>query len=338
MKPSFLIKTSKIASLIIVSGISGLVLFSVAPWITYEDTYLNMEGVTNIDNLQVKNLVGDLEIINLCFWLLIMFGIISYFGIALHLYGKYSPIAKILIFAGCTNIVFSGLIVILHITLINNIDETSSASLIVSHLPIKYAYLPMITGVVSLIGSASYAGYIVFYLIRLFRDSEKDTIDKEPEEKSKNVFEMDIKTSEEPKFKDIQHKEIIDLPKPQANIDEPMIPEKKDILTTPPVQKTYSEPEPSQPPEPEEKTTQPVFSKESTDIKETPEEPFEAKKIEQPTDLETPPEPNQEQLPKSEDKLQPSPLFEKALSSAIEKRHLETQKEDKEKKQQSEEY
>lgn len=341
MKQNFLKKTSKIASLIIVSGIIGLSLISIMPWITYEGTYLNIDGINNDDNLQVKGLVGDLEIISLCFWLLIIFGIISSFGIALSLYGKkYSSIAKIFIFAGCANIVFSVLVVLLHITLINNIDEMDSisASFIVSNLPIKYAYLPMITGVISLTGSASYTGYILSYLVRLFRGPKKDTIDKEPEEESKKIFERPAKTVEELKVKDIQQKEIIELPKPQVNIGEQRESEKKDILTAPPLQETYTEPEPSQPPEPEEKTMQPVFPEEPNNLEKTPEKPFEAEKIEQPSNQDTTPEPTQEQQLKSEDELITSPLFEKALSSAIEKRHLETKKENKEKKQQSEEY
>ena len=101
--------------MIIVSGIIGLSFVSLIPWITYENTYLNIESIANSNNLQITGLSGDIENVSLCFWLLIIFGLISAVGLAIHILGKYSLIAKIFMLIGCPNIVFSifGFIIII---------------------------------------------------------------------------------------------------------------------------------------------------------------------------------------------------------------------------------
>lgn len=325
-------------SLIIISGIIGLILVSLTPWITYENTYLSIESMANSENLEIKGLVGDLENISLCFWLLIIFSLISMVGLAIHILGSYSSIAKILMLIGCTNIIFSiSVSILIHFIVIPNIEETNSisAALISSSLPIKYAYLPIVISVISLIGSILYTGYIVSFSIKGITNLKKDDLsNKKTDDDKKIIFKKPIQ--KEIEFEKTQREETIEIPKPQMELQETIEPEKKVMLTPPPIRETYQEPDLKQPSEPEDPMVQPLISKEPPDMQEKPRTPFKEEKTDQTSEPKIISETMHGKTPKSDEKPPISPIFERALSSAIEKRHIETPKEVKEKKHESE--
>jgi len=325
-------------SLIIVSGIIGLISVSLIPWITYEDTYLSIESMANSENLQIKGLSGDLENVNLCFWLLIIFGLISITGLAFQMLGKYSFIAKIFMLIGCSNIVFSiSVFIIINFNIVNNIEkiDSVSAALIFANIPVKYAHLPVIISVISLIGSILFTLYVVSFSIKDIINLKKhDLSDKKPEEDKKMIFNQPIK--KEIEFEKKKREETIELPKPYIELQETREPEKKVMITAPPIKETYQEPDLKQTSELEDPMVQPLISKEEIDSQDKPITPFKEEKIKQPSEPKSTSEAMHEHPPKLDDKPPVSPLFEKALSSAIEKRHIEITKAVKEKKQESE--
>jgi hypothetical protein len=81
---------------------------------------------------------------------------------------------------------------------------------------------------------------------------------------------------------------------------------------------------------------QPLNTKEPPNIQEKPRTPFKDEKIEKPPEPQSPSETIHKQFPKTDDKPPISPIFEKALSSAIEKRQTYPAKDNKAKKQEPE--
>ena len=117
MNPGFIMRARKITSLIVVSSIIGLSLVSLLPWISDENSsadgavYLNMGAIEKSNNEQIKGLANDLGLINTCFWLVIIFGLLSFVGITIYVSGKYSSLAQIIMLIGCATIIFNILII-----------------------------------------------------------------------------------------------------------------------------------------------------------------------------------------------------------------------------------
>ena len=354
-------RVKKIISLIIVVGIVGLTLISLLPWIsvtkpispnitetTYrnETTYHNIASMENSDDERINSLAGDAQLLSICFWMLIIFGLLSFIGMILRASGKYFKMAQIIMFIGCANVIFSILVVLFNLRLMQNIESVANVSqegviikvslaplLGFSFTPIKYAHLVLITGIIALIGSVSYAGLTIFFSIKSYINRKKQQYDKKtmPKKFSKKIEQQPIAKSSLDKKKEIARR--------IQPIEKRFEPEEKTPLKTNIRKEYYAEREREQTPESEKATNakQPAvpFVSEKTleksleRKKEIYKNPFADDRIIKP---EITSETAQEKSSES-DKLPTSPLFEKALSPALEKIQPETKKEKTEQKQ-----
>ena len=341
-------RAKKTTSLVIVLGIVGLTLVSLLPWISVTETF--PEGVTkttyhdiasmeNNDDNQIQSLAGDVRLLNICFWMLIVFGLLSFVGMILLASGKQSHLAQIIVFIGCANVIFSILVVHLVLNLLQNIEGMATISLApilgLSFIPIDYAHLILITGFTALIGSVSYAGLTVFFSIKRYKEQKKQQYDQKTMQK-----ELYTKTKNEPP---ITKKPSLEKKKEIARRMQPLEkrfePEEKTPLKTAIRKEYYADLEREKTLEPEKTTTlqQPAAP---FVIEKIPEKSPEVKKeiYEKPVEEERSPEPEitsetaQEDSSESDEILM-SPLFEKALSSALEKIQPEIKKEKVEQKQ-----
>ena len=185
MNLPFVKRGRKITGLIVVSSIIGLSLISLLPWITVTETpstdetitvYHNFATMEKSDNEQIKNIVKDLGLISNCFWLVIIFGLLSFVGMIIYTSGKYSSLAQIIMLIGCATILFSILVVFVNWNLISNIEnmEAISTPLIFKSVPIMYAHLPLIMGIISLMGAILYTVVVAPFSIKYLISSKKE--------------------------------------------------------------------------------------------------------------------------------------------------------------------
>jgi DNA-directed RNA polymerase subunit RPC12/RpoP len=299
----FVKRGRKITGLVVVSSIIGLSLMSLLPWISVTETpsadetitvYHNFATMEMSDDEQIKEIVKDLRLISNCFWLVIIFGLLSFAGIIIYTSKKYSSLAQIIMLIGCATIIFSVLAVFVNWNLINNIKnmEAISASLIFKSGPIMYAQLPLIMGVISLIGAALYAVVATSFSIKYLISSKKEKKSGKKQYDQKTKPEQFSKKEEEIVIKKTPIEEKQELLEQIQTIEKPVTPKQ-----------SFAPEKPS-------------------DIEEILEKPILE---EQPLKPETSPEIVQKQSQESE-QSPTSLLFEKALSSAIEKRQMETDK------------
>ena len=290
------------------------------------------------DNEQIKSLAEDLTLINTCFWLTIIFSLLAFVRIIIHVSGKNPTLAQIIMLIGCGTLIFSILIVYLHWTLITKIENIGSISalLISSYAPIKYAHLPMIIGILSSIASLYYTVTVASFSVKNFMSTrKKKPAKKQPEQKT--IEEQISEKKEEIATKEWAKEKKQKLPK-EAESAKKIAPFEKGLFPKEPsIEELLSESEQEDPPESKELESQ---EQPSSDTEENygSEEPHEKPNTEEekPSEQETPSKTLQEQPSDSEEPPVQSPLFEQALSSAIEKRHTETDEDDANKNQQFE--
>ena len=96
-------KAKNLTISIIVFSIIGLILMSVLPWISVterdsvqEDLHFNFEMMKKSTNEQISNLAGDINLINISFWALLILGLLSFLGATIHASGKFSVVVIII--------------------------------------------------------------------------------------------------------------------------------------------------------------------------------------------------------------------------------------------------
>jgi DNA-directed RNA polymerase subunit RPC12/RpoP len=331
-------RVKKIISLMIVLGIAGLTFVSILPWISVTETTLSGEPITTYNNIasmeksndeQINSLAGDVQLLSICFWMLIIFGLLSFIGMILRASEKYFKLAQIIMFIGCANVIFSILVVFLNFRLIQNIESTANVSLApllgFSSTPIKYAHLVLITGIMALIGSISYAGLTIFFSIKSYIGQKKQQYDKKTISK-----QFSQKMEQKPIAKKSNLEKKKEIARRIQPIEKRFEPEEKTPLKTNIRKEYYADRKRDETIEPEKTTMQ------QPDVPSVPEKFHEDSSY---TKKERYGKPfAEEQITKPEitsepEKLLTSPLFEKALSSALEKIQPEIKKEKTEQKQ-----
>jgi len=316
MTKIFVARIRKITNLILVSSIVSLTLVSILPCfaedINGEILYYNIEAVKNSNNPDIQALSNTLDLIVICNWILILFSILSFIGLILIVSKKYLSISKVIMLIICANIIFSALTVSLSLILIKdtgNIDNARTP-FILSDIIINYQYFPSISSAVSFLGS-------ILYLISVPRFYFKDFLTLKKRKKNEEKQFQKKKTST------------------KSNKDTKIVVEKSTSQKIAPVIKSPSEPTEKESyegyiqedhadselyPAPERrlqtKKESPPEKEESIDVK----GPYE-KTFQQESETDVP----KEEYPEKKEQQIPSP-FEKALSSAVEKRHLGTNK------------
>jgi len=321
MKRALAKRTIKLATWVVILSIVGLTLSSFFPWISVEEDdnvketlHFNKAMMETSDNDQIKNLSGHLNLINLLFWLLIVFGLIFIIGMITHATGKHPSLAPIMMLIGLENLIVSILIIVLQIFFLKTVNDIETLSLSPIISPIKYAYIPLTFSFILLINTIVYTKVVVVPLIKLFKQSTKQK--KSTKNEQKQIPKQPVKTTTKkpPVLKEKQQTSEKTLASNMTN-------EKRHEMEkwlTGQVQKMDKKDIPEKPPEPErEKEEQVEISEEIIEekpISENQTEPFS----EEQQETEEPHEPDEHISDQT---------FENALSSAIEKKQMEKQKE-----------
>jgi ribosomal protein S27E len=344
-------KAARLSLLIIFLSIIGLILVSLLPWISVaedgavkQNLHFNYEMMQKSNNKQIKNLTTNLYIINISFWILTILGIISFIGVTIYASNVDSRIGLILLASYCASLIFSILIVFLNWIIIKTVEEsnTISASTII-FTPIKYAYIPLVVGILLLISSIRYTWVILPYSIK-----ELKSLPKEKKYTEKQVDNKNIKTETITKIEKSALEQTLQEPKideERGEIEEWLTGEVQNIEKQA-VKGRYLESEKEKQIELEKITApeQPFLEEEPLDIEEKkPEKSTQAKEkiFKEPykKSKETPfmdynnrlepfsPEKKEEKI-KGLDDVGLTHSFEEALSSAIQKRHIETNMKD----------
>jgi len=216
MNVRFAARTRKMLALIVTSSIIGLTLISLLPWISVTETTSSGEAVAVYDfaimqkssDDQIKNIASDIDLTITIIWAIIIFSIIAFVGNVILASEKYAALAQLIMMTGCATAIFSIVVVFLQWSLINNIEGANGISIapIVSQLPIKYAYLPLAVGGLSLLGSILYTISFVTFWLQRFTGSIKQhrtdtTQPDQPKKKrlfSKKKKEAPAQTKKEP--------------------------------------------------------------------------------------------------------------------------------------------
>lgn len=156
-------KTQKLAWLMIISCIIGLVFMPLFPWTSSTiggTTIYSFEGgMAMFDPFD-----GDISLITLSFYLGLIFSIIALIGVMIYKTGRSMVGSRIVLIIGCVTILFSVLILFGHWNLLSHIDELAKNSGI--SISYGYNYIPLILGIVLMIGSILYTVTVVPVLTR----------------------------------------------------------------------------------------------------------------------------------------------------------------------------
>lgn len=264
MKIQFAIRARKLLTLIVVSSIIGLTLISLLPWISVTEVTSSGETVAIYDisimqqstNEQIQDIAGNIELTMMVFWVIIIFSVIAFVGIAILASEKHTSLAQLIMMVGCATAVFSIVVVFLQWSSINSIEGMDGISTIkiIGQLPIKYAYLPLAIGGLSLLGSILYTvSFVTFWLQRLTGSIKKHhaTTTQPDKPKKKRLFSKKEKKTKEKEAPE-EVKEGLPMSSPYSGTSVE--------ATKMSVHDTGAEPEQPQPVELEkpEKPTQPV--------------------------------------------------------------------------------
>ena len=367
MKNDLSEKAAKLTAWIIFLSIIGLTLISIFPLISVEETslveeelYFNLEMMEKSYNDNIVSLSGKINIINTSFFLVLIFGILSNIGLTIYRSQKYPSFAQlIIIVGGCSIIILSFLIIFLHIIFITTVGELEgiSTSNIIPQL--KFVYIPLTVCVVLLIGSVSYTWIVASYFIKYHKEDIKPKQEnnfklektlKKTSEKAKDSLTktkpllqegIDIR-KKSVKNQTYKYEEVEDWLKDELqNLEKTTITDKEEIHSS--SEKNHVEKMLIQEEKPriETEKTENIPIKleeaESTIVeKEIPENPSQEEEKEIPSSKKLQPESFKLKEEKDEtgesENLFISKSFEKALSSAINKKQIERKLEAENKK------
>jgi len=167
---------------VIILSIVGLVLISLLPWISVTESdgindnlIFNLEMMSKSNNLAIKNIANQLNLVNVLLWTLIILGIVSLIGATIYSSGKYSLLGQILLMVGCVMIV-SGIFV-LHVQLsIYNIIEKNLIITSADVFPhIKYSFILLLISIIIFIFSAVYVVLIILHLAERIKELIKES-------------------------------------------------------------------------------------------------------------------------------------------------------------------
>jgi len=305
---------------IVLSSILGLILLSFLPMVTVNDTNTSESVTYNMalmekNSSQTGNLRKDLQTITIFFWIIIITSLLSFIGVINQLSEKFLSLGQIFLLMGCGTTIFSVLVVICHFILMRNVDGLENMSLtFIGPLPIKYIYIPLVMGIASLGCSGIYTWSIGTAAIKYFITEKKS---KEPKPKKEKLKKKTTK-KEEKQTPAVKTPATIASFKKQDEIEEwlkgeiSQIEKTKDEIVEP-----VDEPEKEEIPLEPESSIEVTVETEKTEGKPTI-APFSKKE----------PLITKEEETKSLGEVPTSPSFEKALSSAIEKRQATKKKQD----------
>ena len=174
-------------------SILGLIFVSSLPLInmntTTKVTY-NKALIETSLHPEIEQMNGELQLIVIFFWLIIIFTLISFIGIIIGISEKHDSLGSLIMLIGCSTILFSALATIFLLFFIIKVESLENFTIAsMGPIPIKYAYIPLIMGFLSITGSSLYSlNAIPFSLKNLDKLKRKQKTDKkEKKEKPKKT-------------------------------------------------------------------------------------------------------------------------------------------------------
>jgi hypothetical protein len=174
-------KAEKLTIYILFLSIICLILLTLLPWISVtendhvkQDLYFNFEMMKQSDNGDIIRLAGDLNLINISFWILIILSLVSFLGTIIHLSNRFSFAGNILLLVGCITLIFSILVFFLQIIITQNIGKLSTISASAIYPPIKFSYFLLVPSFIIFIWSALYTLTVVTHFIQKFKSKKKE--------------------------------------------------------------------------------------------------------------------------------------------------------------------
>ncbi len=338
-------KVVKIAILIVILSIISQIFVSLLPWISIsendyvkEDLHFNFEMIKKSNDDQIYNLAGDLNLIILSFWSLIILGLLSFLGAVIHISKKISNLGYILLSIGFGTLIFSIIAIYFQFIVIGKIEDMDTITASAISPFFKYYYILLIHSFIILILSALYSRIIISYSVTRFLDLKEDR--KNKKEQKAILSDNIINTEFNQDFKNEALKEKVAIERNHSKIEMQKTVETEKIVN-PKIEEKHKEIEQfldgkdldkekqtieEKPPELDKKET--LIKEESKDIdNKTDKENFNDIKEVQKEGLVFSSEKNKL---KPKDSYEPtvSESFEKALSSAIQKKHATKDKVD----------
>lgn len=322
---------------IALSSILGLILLSFLPMVTVNNTTPSESVTYNMalmekNSSQTGNLIKDLQTITIFFWVIVIISLLSFIGIINQLSKKFLSLGQIFLLMGCGAAIFGVLVVIYQFMFIRDVNGLENISLTsIGPLPIKYIYIPLVMGIVSLGCSGVYTWLISTAAIKYFITEKKP---KEPKPKKEKTSKKQKKEKKKTTKKEEEQIPAVEAPatiasfKKQDEIEEwlkgeiSQIEKTKDEIVKP-VDEPEKEEIPLEPGSSVEATVEePSIEKDSVESEKTEEKPTAAPFSKKEPLI------TKEEEPKSSGEVPTSLSFEKALSSAIEKRQPTKEKQD----------
>lgn len=214
-------RTIKITCSIVILSVIGLILSSLLPWISVDENdsveetlHFNKAMMEKSDNNQIKNLAGELDLINIIFWLLIIFSLISIVGMIIHTTEKHPSLALVMLIIGLGKIILIIFIIVLQILFIKTVNDIDTISISSIFSPIKYAHFCLGFSFILSIYIIIYTKVVIVPLIGLIKNSEKQKrIPKSVKKKAKKqTVKMADTTAKKSTVKKEQENDLEKLP------------------------------------------------------------------------------------------------------------------------------
>jgi len=213
------INTQRLSIWVVILSIISLFFISFFPLISTteqdfvkKDLYYNYEMMKNTDNYEIFKITEKLDLIYLSIWLILIFSLISFLGSIIYASGKLSILGLIFVLCGCFVIILSILAIYNQIQIVNSLKQSNILSPASIFSSFYFIYITLIPNIIILILSIFYVwtatlAFFKFIKDYLKSDRENKKIKKQKKEKKSYFENMPDKKTVENKSK-IKEKSI----------------------------------------------------------------------------------------------------------------------------------
>jgi len=158
--------------------------------------YFNLNAMRYSDEKQLEELKKDIDEINLYLWVVIIIGIVSFIGLIIKLSNKLNIISNLLMIIGATNIIFCSLSCVYYMFFIKNVIDLNSVLLASIIGPFRVSYISLIFFILLLLASVAYTGVLIPSFLKDLKKSKKSQETKDQKKKDKKTSDS-IETNKE---------------------------------------------------------------------------------------------------------------------------------------------
>ena len=137
--------------------------------------YYNIESMHYSQNIDIQNLYNNINLINNLIWIIIIFTFIAFLGVIINISNIYKKISYLFLSVGCLSIIFITISSYLYINFILNVSNSNDillAYIIVE--PLRYSYIILLILLIIFLISILYIIMIIPILVRAFKDVKSD--------------------------------------------------------------------------------------------------------------------------------------------------------------------